>query len=105
MMTDEPTSPFLPLIERAPRPVVTLKARPRLAEATLANLRAASSQAPGEALRLRVCDIDEDPDQPRTVFDADELESMARSILAHGVVQPIVVRPRWLSRKLSPKVK
>jgi len=94
MMTDEPTSPFLPFIERAPRPVVTLKARSRLAEATLANLRAASSQAPGEALRLRVCDIDEDPDQPRTVFDADELESMARSILAHGVVQPIVVRPQ-----------
>ena len=94
MMTDEPTSPFLPFSDRAPRPVVTLKPRARLAEATLASLRAASAQAPGEALRLRVCDIDEDPDQPRTVFDADELESMAQSVLAHGVVQPIVVRPQ-----------
>ena len=93
MMIDEPTSPFLPFLDRAPKPVVTLKPRARLAEATLASLRAASAQAPGEALRLHLADIDEDPDQPRTVFDADELQSMAQSILAHGVVQPIVVRP------------
>ncbi|CAM3766436.1 ParB/RepB/Spo0J family partition protein [Polaromonas hydrogenivorans] len=93
MMTDEPISPFLPFADRAPRPVITLKARPRLAEATLASLRAASSEAPGEALRLPLADIDEDPDQPRTVFDDEELQSMAQSILAHGVVQPIVVRP------------
>lgn len=99
-MTDELNSPFLPFAERASRPVVTLKPRPRLAEATLANLRAAGNQAPGEALRLRVCDIDEDPDQPRTVFDADELESMAQSILAHGVVQPIVVRPALNGRHM-----
>ncbi|ABM40113.1 ParB/RepB/Spo0J family partition protein [Polaromonas naphthalenivorans] len=92
MMTDD-TSPFLPFVDRAPRPVVTLKPRARLAEATLASLRAAGSAAPGEALRLPLADIDEDPDQPRTVFDDEELQSMARSILAHGVVQPIVVRP------------
>ena len=92
MMIDD-TFPFLPFADRAPKPVVTIKARPRLAEATLASLRAASNQAPGEALRLRLADIDEDPDQPRTVFDAEELQSMAESIRAHGVVQPIVVRP------------
>lgn len=86
------TSPFMPFSDRTPKPVVTLKARPRLAEAALAQLRAASAH-PGEALRLRLVDIDEDPDQPRTVFDEEELQSMAQSILAHGVVQPIVVRP------------
>ena len=92
-MIDDKTSPFLPFADRTPKTVITLKPRPRLAEATLASLRAASSEAPGEALRLRLADIDEDPDQPRTVFDNEELQSMAQSILAHGVVQPIVVRP------------
>ena len=92
MTIDEPISPFLPFAERAPKPVVTLKARPRLAQGALASLRAASSAVPGEALRLRLSDIDEDPDQPRTVFDDEELQSMAQSILDHGVVQPIVVR-------------
>lgn len=29
MMIDEATSPFLPFAERLPKPVVTLKARPR----------------------------------------------------------------------------
>ena len=91
MMIDD-TSPFLPFAERAPKPVVTLKARARFSEGTLASLRAASAQ-PGEALRLPLVDIDEDPHQPRTVFDAAELQSMADSIRAHGVVQPIVVRP------------
>ena len=99
MMIDD-TSPFLPFADRTPRPVITLKPRTRLAEATLASLRAASSAAPGEALRLRLSDINEDPDQPRTVFDGEELQSMARSILAHGVVQPIVVRPQAGGRYL-----
>ena len=61
-------------------------------EAIRVSLRTASAQ-PGEALRLPLADIDEDPNQPRTVFDAAELQSMADSIRAHGVVQPIVVRP------------
>ncbi len=91
MMIDD-TSPFLPFAERASKPVVTLKARARFSEGALASLRAASAQ-PGEALRLPLADIDEDPRQPRTVFDAAELQSMADSIRAHGVVQPIVVRP------------
>jgi ParB family chromosome partitioning protein len=79
--------------QQAPRPVISIKPKARLPEAVRVNLRAASSQAPGEALRLPLADIDEDPHQPRTVFDAAELQSMADSIRAHGVVQPIVVRP------------
>jgi ParB family chromosome partitioning protein len=82
--------PFL--AQQAPRPVISVKPKARLPEVTRASLRAAIAQ-PGEALRLRLADIDEDPHQPRTVFDAAELQSMADSIRAHGVVQPIVVRP------------
>ena len=78
--------------QQGPRPVISIKPRARLPEAVRVSLRAASSQ-PGEALRLPLGDIDEDPHQPRTVFDAAELQSMADSIRAHGVVQPIVVRP------------
>jgi len=36
--------------------------------------------------------IDPNPDQPRRRFDAAELESLATSILRHGVLQPVVVR-------------
>ena len=85
---------------QAPRPVISIKPKARLPEATRAILRAASSQTPGEALRLPLADIDEDPHQPRTVFDAAELQSMADSIRAHGVVQPIVVRPSVNGRYL-----
>lgn len=37
--------------------------------------------------------IDPNPEQPRTRFDAVELEELAASIRANGIVQPIVVRP------------
>ena len=37
--------------------------------------------------------IDPNPQQPRTRFDARDLEDLASSIKANGVVQPIVVRP------------
>ena len=84
---------LFPFSTPAPRPVISIKPRARLPESIRVSLRAVSSQAPGEALRLALADIDEDPHQPRTVFDAAELQSMADSIRAHGVVQPIVVRP------------
>jgi ParB family chromosome partitioning protein len=69
--------------------------RPRasFSAASFDNLRAAAGEGQGAPLRILVVDIDEDPDQPRTVFDDDELQSMAESIRTHGVVQPIVVRP------------
>jgi ParB family chromosome partitioning protein len=37
--------------------------------------------------------IDPNPQQPRSRFDAHDLQELAASILANGVVQPIVVRP------------
>jgi ParB family chromosome partitioning protein len=76
-------------------PTTSATARPRasFAEASFGNLRAAAGEGKGEALRIRLADIDEDPNQPRKTFDQGELESMAESIREHGVVQPIVVRP------------
>ena len=40
---------------------------------------------------LKLTDIEPDPDQPRREFDEKELQSLADSIQAMGVIQPIVV--------------
>ncbi|WP_109105426.1 ParB/RepB/Spo0J family partition protein [Azospirillum sp. TSO35-2] len=69
------------------------RSRAAFAEAAFAELRAATGDGRGEVVRLPVADIDEDPEQPRTVFDADGLALLAASIRAHGLVQPVVVRP------------
>src|SRR4051812_17890282 len=37
--------------------------------------------------------IDPNPQQPRMRFDTRDLEDLAASIRANGIVQPIVVRP------------
>lgn len=51
--------------------------------------------APSERATLRQVPIDEivaNPEQPREVFDAEELEALADSIRAHGVLTPLVAR-------------
>ncbi len=48
-----------------------------------------------ESSRLRTVPLDEvqpNPEQPREVFDAEELRSLAESIRTHGVLSPLVVR-------------
>lgn len=72
--------------------------RAAFAAAAFSNLRAAAGEGQGEALRLLIADIDEDPDQPRSHFDSEELASLAASIKAYGVVQPIIVRPSVAGR-------
>lgn len=61
--------------------------------------------ASGRPLFLKVADIDEDPDQPRTEFDLTEIRASIRAKLAAGkppIKQPISVKPnpkkpgRWL---------
>lgn len=37
--------------------------------------------------------IDNNPDQPRKRFDEEQLEELKASILAHGLLEPIIVRP------------
>jgi ParB family transcriptional regulator, chromosome partitioning protein len=54
--------------------------------------------APAPVDRSSISDLDIDlirpnPEQPRTRFAEQELESLAKSIVTNGVVQPIVVRP------------
>ena len=52
-------------------------------------------ELPAERAALRMVPLDEvrpNPEQPRTVFDTEELASLAESIRAHGVLMPLVVR-------------
>jgi ParB family chromosome partitioning protein len=42
--------------------------------------------------------IEPNPDQPRSVFDPDQLDELAESIKAVGLLQPIVVRPLGADR-------
>lgn len=47
----------------------------------------------GAATTLRISEIEPRSDQPRKQFDRESLESLAESIAAYGVLQPIIVRP------------
>jgi ParB/RepB/Spo0J family partition protein len=55
-----------------------------------------SSDNVGRSVGVRVIPVDNiesNPNQPRTVFDADALHELAASVREHGVLQPILVRP------------
>jgi ParB family chromosome partitioning protein len=43
--------------------------------------------------RLPIVQIEQNPHQPRRDFDKDELRALGESIRAHGILQPLVVRP------------
>ncbi len=47
-----------------------------------------------EVLQLSVDQIDPNPLQSRTVFQAERLQELAQSIKVNGVIQPLVVRSR-----------
>lgn len=45
-------------------------------------------------LTLSLDQIDPNPTQPRTEFRPEQLQELANSIRAHGVIQPVIVRQR-----------
>ncbi|MAM75870.1 MAG: chromosome partitioning protein ParB [Tistrella sp.] len=94
-MTKQPTKTVAAKKPATTATPAAAKPKPRatFAASSFGNLRAAAGEGQGEALRILLADIDEDPVQPRKTFDQAELESMAESIASEGVVQPIVVRP------------
>lgn len=50
--------------------------------------------AGSELLAIPLEEVHRNEAQPRTVFDAEAIHSLATSIEANGVIQPIAVRPR-----------
>ena len=63
-------------------------------EAILSSPRTGAPGREEAVTRLRVDEIAFNPDQPRSRIDEATLRDLSASILAQGVVQPIVVRPR-----------
>ena len=57
-----------------------------------AKKEAAESKASEEVMKLPLDKIHANKYQPRTVFDQEKIEELARTIHVHGVIQPIVVR-------------
>jgi ParB family chromosome partitioning protein len=53
----------------------------------------AAGSPPGGLLQLDIEKIVPSPHQPRKEFAADKLEELSASILARGLIQPVIVRP------------
>jgi len=54
----------------------------------------AAPQQRGNYFQAQIEDVYPSPDQPRRRFGEAELEELAQSIRAHGVIQPLIVRTR-----------
>ena len=52
-----------------------------------------SLSGPDSTTTLPLRDIESDKNQPRKAFDPDSISQLAASILEHGILQPIAVRP------------
>lgn len=46
-----------------------------------------------QVTEMKILDIDPNIDQPRRNFNQESIQELSRSILEHGVVQPIIVKP------------
>lgn len=57
-----------------------------------ATIAEASNNASEEVVKIPLAKIHANQFQPRTVFDEEKIEELARTIHVHGVIQPIVVR-------------
>lgn len=63
-------------------------------ESLLGPVTREAAAASGALRELPVSSIRANPLQPRTTFNEAELEDLARSIQASGLLQPVVVRPK-----------
>jgi ParB/RepB/Spo0J family partition protein len=58
-----------------------------------------TTATPPQAQNLKVDDIIPNPNQPRKVFDEQELQDLQESVQAKGMLQPIIVRPPTVGEK------
>lgn len=53
----------------------------------------ATELSSSSATKLRIMDIEPNREQPRKAFNEDSLAELSESIAAHGIIQPLLVRP------------
>lgn len=87
--TEEPTAPEQPAPAEDTEPAE--EAAPPAPEA--AQSRGLVSVPGAEFAEIPIHEIRENPRNPRTMFDEDELDELAYSLREVGVLQPVVVRP------------
>src|SRR5690606_5688320 len=75
-------------------PARTAAAGPAGAAPAAAEAPAAEPRGPRTYFRAPIEEIRPGPEQPRKRFGEEELEELASSIRAHGVIQPLIVRAR-----------
>ncbi len=69
-----------------------LPSRPPAAPAVVPSVAAAAAEPTGKPLEIALDHIERNPWQTRTHFDESQLAELAASIVATGVVQPVIVR-------------
>lgn len=79
------------LSKRAPADIVS-RVDTMIAEKPWLNERSESDSG-GKPREIRLDEIDPNPYQTRMRLDEEKLDELSRSIVANGVVQPIIVRP------------
>ncbi|MBP3815416.1 MAG: ParB/RepB/Spo0J family partition protein [Firmicutes bacterium] len=56
--------------------------------------KGADASAPGDDVKyIGINDIKPNSNQPRKNFDEDKIQDLADSIVEHGIIQPLIVRP------------
>ena len=59
-----------------------------------------ASPAGPQIASISISDIQPNPLQPRSIFDATRLDELANSIETHGIIQPLLVRRKGASYEL-----
>jgi ParB family transcriptional regulator, chromosome partitioning protein len=82
---------------REPEPQISPQVSPGQIDQSQATTSSGAAVAPardaGQTLHIDIDLIEPSPHQPRTTFREAALEELSRSILASGIIQPLLLRP------------
>jgi ParB family transcriptional regulator, chromosome partitioning protein len=88
-----PVATYTPPADAAMTNIAPVSALPPIPQPTAIITTSEPSEANSNARQIPIEKIQRNPEQPRRTFDDAELAELSNSIRAHGVLQPILVRP------------